>query len=217
MRGRASLWVVSMIAIVAVGVTISTVAADQTAGKRTVVIYPGDYVVQSGDLTPEGVWREGVVPSAVVARQGDSMVQATDFEVLARYRIDVNSATGQVGIEAVPTSPEKADMSPYLTSVVGSCTDCNGNASTTRNIRLNGTYDAFPHDCAWINPLIGYPSTPASANVASVGSGVFDFPAYNNGNAFQVDFPVTMASWGSFQVWVDVLGDFTGEFCDLLP
>jgi len=135
------------------------------------VIYPGDYVVQQGDLTGEGQWREGVIPSAVVVRPGDAVVQATDFDLLGRWRIDVNAATGEVALEAVDSVDGKAIVNPYLTVPFVACLDCNGNASPTRTIRIGGTYNSSPLTCVWSNPVIGWPSSfPGfeSTNVASV-------------------------------------------------
>lgn len=194
------------------------VQAEASSG-RTVVIYPGEYVVQSGDLAADNAWREGVRPTEVVIRPGDTVVQAADLDLLARWRVDVNSATGELELGSVePGDNSKAVVNPYLTVPFVACIDCNGNASSTRTIRLSGSYSSSPGTCEWSNPVIGWPSTPASYNVESVDMGAFtgnpSGPPYVNGDQFTVDMTVTMTVWGPFGVWVDILGDLTPAGCE---
>lgn len=196
-------------------------AADETVRNR-VVIYPGDYVVQAGDVDADGVWRDGVTPTRVTIYPGEVAVQKTDVVSMGRWRIDVNPASGtatatrvseQVRAEGFENT--KIEVSNYLNVTLISCTDCGTSTSTdTRTIRVEGIFDPVPlapPTATWENPMIGWPSSPpSSGNVVAVGvPGLFDPPGapYTNLEPFGFEFGVTVVPMSRFSVYVDVLGD----------
>jgi len=187
-------------------------AGQDTARNNTVVIYPGDYVVQTDDLTTDGRWRKEVNPSAVRINPGDVVYQAQDMSLLSRMLVDVNPATGTVELNPQYSkldNPDKAIVSDYINVTYVDCIDCTGLPIATRTIRISGSYNSSPDNFVWTNPAIGWPSTPASSgNVQTVSSGTFTpGPPYNNNDPFSVDFEVGLAPLAPFSVWVDIVGD----------
>jgi len=210
----------AVVAISATFLLVGSLIADDH-GRGPVVIYPGDYVVQSGDVQASGAWRDGVSPSRVTVYPGETVVQADDLDSMGRWRIDVDPVSGSA--TATPADDHlvaesfesfaetKAEVSSHLNVTLIDCTNCgSGTATETRTIRVAGTFAPEPTTLTWINPTIGWPSTPSSSgNVVSVSvPGVFDDPGpYVNGQPFGFEFDVLLNPVATFSVYVDVLGD----------
>jgi hypothetical protein len=213
-----------VVATVATLLVVGGLTADE-GGRRSVVIYPGDYVVQAGDVDASGAWREGVSPARVTVFPGETVVQVGDLDVLGRWRIDVDPYSGDATATAVTDriraesfeapAELKEEVSPHLNITLISCTNCDGTVATfPRTIRVQGTFEpvlpVLP-TTTWENPSTGWPSSPASsANVLSVSPGDFDPPAgpYAFGQYFGFQFNVDLVYPASiFSVYVDVNGD----------
>jgi hypothetical protein len=212
-------------AAIAVTFVLAGALVAEESGDR-VVIYPGDYVVQSGDVQADGTWRDGVTPSAVMVYPGEAVVQAGDVETLGRWRIDVDPFSGQATATAVTgrISAERfeneaelkvEEVSPHLNISLIDCTTCNGTTATfPRTIRVVGIFDPVPPATpavTWQNPAIGWPSSPqSSGNVVDVALPARfspPGPPYAANDPFAFEFDVQLDPVSTFSVYVDVVGD----------
>lgn len=214
--------VVLAVAIGAILFAVHHLAADDEGGDR-IVIYPGDYVVQSGDVSAGGAWRDGVAPARVTIVPGDVVVQKADVSSMGRWRIDVNPSSGNSTATVVSDrirnqnfEATKVEVSAHLNIDEIECIDCGSpTATSTRTIRVGGDFLPVPPAtpaAVWSNPMIGWPSSPpTSGNVVMVSvPGVFNPPGpYTNTDGFEFFFVVDLNPVSTFSVYVDVLGDLT--------
>lgn len=222
-------YAVITLAVAAVLLTDHHAVAEESDGER-IVIYPGDYVVQSGDVGDDGAWRDGVSPTAVTISPGDVVVQKADVSSMGRWRIDVNPVSGTATATEVSDrigrhefegrqayEETKAEVSAHLNVSLIDCIDCPSpiTATGTRTIQIVGTFEPAPPwtpAAMWSNPAIGWPSSPpSSGNVVTIflpADWVLPGP-FVAGQPFDVRFTVELDPVATFSVYVDVLGDLS--------